>query len=430
MSLLKQIAKKAVEKELIEDAAAGATSAGAIAGVRAPMGGVVRRKVPGMKSPEEMDRDKAVRGMKYGKAVRSEEEEKETDWNKEVRDFRKRAKKDKGGSRRSGRMTQRRRMGGPTGTSFSLTFEDAINSISEGLEDEKFDPSDVISKLRAASAKAENEDDTTGFALEDTEGNIVKVYVASNEAEEFERALGAALSGEDDDDEDIQATPLEIAEVLFKLKDRFAIVDVVWPPVEGDPEEQESTDELDVDVSDEEGADAADPEGEGEDLEGEGDDLEGDDMEADMQADDTEAEAASALSAVIDMLKSQADATKAEAQAREAEANAEEAKYNAQAAEAKVRREEEVLDMEAHEDKKKKEEQEAKKLKDLARFRHEQAQKANDMMPEEEEEKIPGSIPGEEIPGNKFEPGVDENRNRRMEPGELLKYILRFQKGQ
>ena len=407
MSLLKQITKKAAQKELIEDAAAGATSAGAVAGFRAPIGGtsektkMVRRNIP--------------------KAFSSEEEEKETDWNKEVADFRKRAKKDKGESRR--RKPMRRRMAGPSGNAFSLTFENAVNELNEGMEDEKFDPSDVISKLRAANARADNEQDTTGFALEDSDGRIVKVYVASAEAEEFEKALGAQLTGEDEDD-DNETTPLEIAEVLFKLKDRFAIVDVVWPPVNGDPEEQESTDELDVEV---------DAEGEGEDLEGEGDEEM--DMEADLEDEDGdgevdgESEAAGALSSLVDLLKSQADAQRAEAQAREAEANAEEAKFNAQAAEAKVKREEEILDMEAHQDQQKKEEQEAKKLKDLARFRHEQAQ-GSDVDEESEEDKIPGSIPGEEIPGNKFEPGFDENRNRRMEPGELIKYILQFQRGQ
>ena len=444
MSLLKQVIKAAEQKELIETAAAGATSAGAVAGFRAPIGGtsektkMVRRNMPKifataeeeespMKSPEEMERDKVNRSARFNKALRRQqglpkEEEMEV-----------RTKRRKG-----------RKMGGPTGGVFSLRFEGALN---EGPEDERFDPSDVLSKLRAAEERAQSEDNTVGFALEDSDGQIVKVYVAADEAEEFERALGAALSGEDEDD-DNQNTPLEIAEVLFNLKDRFSIVDVVWPPVQGDPEEQETTeDDLDVDVE----ADAAE-EGDLE-ADAEGDEGEGDeeaDMEAELQDEDGdgepdggEEEAASALQSVIDMMKAQADAQKAEANAKEAEANAEEAKYNAQAAELKMRQEEEVLDMEAHNDKKKKEESEAKKLKDLARFRHEQAQEAGDQLagvsvskevdvdlPEEDEEKVYGEVPGEEMPGNKFEQGWDENRDRRMTPGEFIRYILQHQRGQ
>jgi hypothetical protein len=263
------------------------------------------------------------------------------------------------------------------------------------------------------------------------------VYVASEQAEEFEQALGAALAGEDDDDDE-ENTSLEIAEVLFNMKDRFTIVDVEWPEVEEDEEDMAT--------------DAGDVEGEG-DIEGAEDNLDADleggeggegdlDLNADLEGGDGDLDAnldmeapgggdeMSALNSVIDLLKSQADAQKAEAQAREAEANAEEAKYNAQAAEAKVKQEEEVLDMEAHYEKKSSADKEAKKLAKLAKWKHEVAQSGGGSVGEsesmdEEEQEVFGALDGDEIPGNKFEePGADENRDHRMQPGEFIKYML------
>jgi len=39
-------------------------------------------------------------------------------------------------------------------------------------------------------------------------------------------------------------------------------------------------------------------------------------------------------------------------------------------------------------------------------------------------------LPGDEIPGNKFEkPGDDENRDNRLQPGEFIKYMLRSAQG-
>jgi hypothetical protein len=398
MSILKQIIKTQRQNDLIDESAAGgAVSAGAVAGFRAPLGA-------------------------------------------DPKSFQKRSKKK--------RKTRMRRRTVP-GTSFYFV---------ESIEDEKFDSSDVISKLKKAEKKATYEDDTKGFALEDDNGQIVKVYVAAEQAEEFERALGAALNGSDSSEDEVgsegQSTQLEIAEVLFNLKDRFTIVDVDWPEIEED-EEQE------VAAPGDEGAEGAegdegelgDPEGDLDlDLEGgEGADEEGG-MEADLQLGDEgdvmggEGDMTGMLSSVIDLLKSQADAQKAEAQAKEAEANATEAKYNAQAAESKVRQEEEVLDMEAYYDDQSKQEKEAKQLAKLAKWKHETAQKATNKlkgdsgkfkMPEgksEEDNEEVGmwhnTLPGDEIPGNKFEwPGADENRDKNLKPGEFIKYLLKSVQG-
>ncbi len=350
--------------------------------------------------------------------------------------------------KRKKKKTKMRRRKMPTGLTFGFT--------TEGVEDNKFDSADVISKLKTAEKRAEHEEDTTGFALEDEEGRIVKVFVAAEEAKDFEAALGAALAGADEDDADIdaeEATSLEIAEVLFNLKDRFTIVDVEWPQVEEDEEEQEVEGEpgdaegdLDVDLQgdgeggeggeggeDEAGMEAALQDGEGEGGEF-GDEMGGED------------DAKSALDSVIDLLKAQADAQKAEANAKEAEANAEEAKYNSKAADSKVKQEEEVLDMEAHYDRQGKVDKEAKQLSKLAKWKHETAQDAQNAakgksaefkMPqkqaeenEEYREMFTKPLPGDEIPGNKFEkPGDDENRDHRLQPGEFIKYMFRHVQG-
>lgn len=372
MSLLKEIIQRKRQEDLIEDAAAGATSAGAVAGFRAPLGA----KTVGKKKKKRKLRRRAV----------------------------------------------------PTGSVFAMRFE--------GVQDETFDSADVISKLKTAEKKAEYEDDSTGFALEDEEGKIVKVYVATEQAKDFEAALAAALSGDDEDEEeagDTESTSLEIAEVLFGLKDRFTIIDVQWPEIEEDEEEE-------ADIVDAEGGDA-----EGDlnpDIEGGGDEEGGDEeggMEAELQGEEGdlggedmgmgEDPTASALDKVIELLKAQADAQKAEANAKEAEANAEEAKYNARASEAKVKKEEEVLDMEAYYDDQKKLDKEAKQLSKLAKYKHETAQKASDKttssagkftMPEET---------SEEDNEQMFARGERGAAKRDLKPGEFIKYMFRAAQG-
>lgn len=367
MSLLKQVVKTYRQDELIkESAAGGAVSAGAVAGFR-------------------------------------------------DRFF--------GGEKKKKKKVLRRKLPG------------SYHYIGENIEDEKFDSADVISKLKKAERRATHEDDTKGFALEDDEGRIVKVYVSADQAEDFEHALGAALSGDPDSESEIEgaSTSLEIAEVLFNLKDRFTIVDVDWPSIEEDEEQEVEAPEGELPEGDSEGP----LEG---DIEGEGDET---DMEAALQADDEMGgemgggpDMEGALTSIIDLLKSQADAQKAEAQAREAEANAEEAKYNAAAAEAKVKKEEEVLDMEAYYDEQGKKEKEAKQLAKLAKWKHETAQKASNelkgdagefSMPEKSEE-------NEEIGDvwhkkNKFTYGPDINKDKNLQPGEFIKYLLKNVQG-
>ena len=247
-------------------------------------------------------------------------------------------------------------------------------------QEETFNSTDVFSKVDAAAKKAKSNEHTIGFALEDADGNLVRVYVPREQAEEFELALGMQLeqqrrdrnftdySNEEDSD---KMYPKEIAEVLYELKTRFTIVGVEWPKIETDPEEEQE-----VGVSGSETAETGDGE---ETLDDEGaENADGDeDLEAEMTAGDEagedvgEEDAKTALQSVIDMMKADAEAKKAEAEADKAKAEAETASYAARAAEAKVKAEEETLDMETYYNNEKKKDDEAKQIQKLAKYRHE-----------------------------------------------------------
>lgn len=294
----------------------------------------------------------------------------------------------------------------------TFTFKDALRTLSEDITGATdVDTADVVSKLDAAKKKSNIEKDTKTFGLEDDKGNVVRVYVRSDQAEEFETALEQMLAGSDEND-DKQNTSMEIAEVLFKLKDKFDIVDVNWGEIPQDKEEEEQK------VEGGEGQEDGEAGAEGKDgKEGElPDGMEQDAANAEAGgaggAGD-ESGAQSALDKVIDMMKADADAKKAEAKAREAEARAKEAEYAARAASSKVKQEEEVLDMETHEKEQKDIEKEAKQLARLAKYRHQKAGKASRMLhqhggsqphgeEEEEEQYVHGTGTPDENGGNRI----------------------------
>lgn len=237
---------------------------------------------------------------------------------------------------------------GPIGESLGLATDES-----------NFNAADVISKLDAAEKKAKNTEDTVTFGLEDEDGQIVKVYVRQDQAKEFESALGALLSGGDGNEDD-QNTALEIAEVLFELKNKFDIIDVDWGTIPGDEEEEQEVAP---------GEEELPPEG-----------AEGELPPEEMAPPDTGTDATSALQQVIDLLKAQADSQRAEAEARTAEAKAKEAEYTAIAAKTKIKQEEEVIDMEAYYKKKADEKKEAQRLAKLAKYKHDLAQEAGETL--------------------------------------------------
>ena len=251
--------------------------------------------------------------------------------------------------------------------------------VKESFDDPSFDFADVMSKLDAAEKASNSQEDTVPFGLEDEEGNIVKVYVQADQADDFEAALGSLLANENDDD---YIENREIAEVLFTLKDKFEIIDVEWPRIETD-EEAEETEDIDLDA--EEGADLdldldAESREDDPDLDAEGSkdadldlDLDaegGEDADLDLEM-EPEGGAESALQQVIDMMKSDAEARKAESEARAAEAEARAAEAEANMARHKVEQEEQVLAADAYEKEKKEKKEELERLMKVRKMKME-----------------------------------------------------------
>lgn len=226
-----------------------------------------------------------------------------------------------------------------------------LNQLLNEYTDRDYTPADVLSKVSAAENKADNFDNSTKFGLQDSNGQVILVYVASDQAEDFEQALGMALANMD------EGTSPEIAEVLFNLHDRFNIINVEWPTIQGD-EEEEATDDSEFE--------------DGEDQPMDDEDQPMDDEE-DQPMDSMNGEEApqETLDAILSMMSADAEAKRQEALARAAEARAREAEAAAKIADGKLRAEEEVADMEAFYDAKNEEQKEAKKLAKLAKYRHE-----------------------------------------------------------
>lgn len=261
---------------------------------------------------------------------------------------------------------------------FYVIWEDIAT---QGAE-QTYDTSDAIAKLKSLEDKdSVDYRDTATFGLVDADGGIVRVTVPSDQGENFEQDIQHFLSDQDETED----AP-EIAEVLFKLKDRYTIVNVEWPPVE---EDQEEGQELEGGVPPEEGmpgAEGAMPGTEG--------DLPPEEGMPPAGGADT-GQVQDLLTQVIDMMKSDAEARKAEAQAREAEAKTKQAGAAREQAMARVKQEEQFLDMDEYQKAQKTKEKEAKRLAQLAKWKH--------GMDNGEEE-----LPAQE-PQYDFLPGEEEN---------------------
>jgi len=246
------------------------------------------------------------------------------------------------------------------------------NNANMGQDKQNFDSAEVFSKLKALDKRndIDHQYDSSTFGLEDENGGIVRVTVKGEQAEEFEKALQQFLSNPDDSHNDEGRIP-DIGEILFDLKDRFDILNVVWPEVQEDEEEPQE-----VAGQEGQGDNTEAPEGEGEGggemTAGQGEEG-GEDMNGLGGEGGEEMSATSALTAVIDAMKADAEARKAEADARTAEAKSREADLTTRQSEAKVKQEEEILDMDDYYKSKKDAEKEAKQLAKLAKWKHEMA---------------------------------------------------------
>lgn len=96
----------------------------------------------------------------------------------------------------------------------------------------KYDPNKTLNQRDASDLIQQAHDnaeevDTVAFGLELNDGEIVKVYVAADQGEAFEKAMSELLGKEDD-----------IEEAIEQLANEFDIVSVEWPEQRGEVNQQ------------------------------------------------------------------------------------------------------------------------------------------------------------------------------------------------
>lgn len=368
-------------RELTETASAGSTSAGSIA---------VNMNGPSRRDLRTGDRE-------FGHET---EEEKRYKHAREQIAKAKRLKKERENKKKGFKSFLRRRLVG-----------------------ESFDLNDIVSRLKDADIDGNNDDNNVvSYGIEDDNGNVMRVTVRADQAQEFEEEISKRLADQKEGNE--RGTNLKnesLAEILFNMRDKFEIVSVDFPIIpkdvvynakdvseappdvnnpnsdedftdmedegEGDDfgdnldfgNDQGSQDQgqdmgmdqdMDQDMNPEGGENGEAPEG-GESENGEEvnpEDLEGDNVE-DFEENPEEESASSLLQQVLDMIKKQAEAETAKANADAEEAKAKQAEYTAMSTEKEMARQEDLARMEADANKQKEREKQAKKIAQLAKYK-------------------------------------------------------------
>lgn len=216
---------------------------------------------------------------------------------------------------------------------------------------------DVMTRLKnMTTGQHHDRYDTRKFGLNDASGATTVITVPDEQAREFEAALQSYLGDTNPD-----GSGPEIAEIVFNLKDQFDILDVEWPNIEEDEEVDQratSNDQEQVDI-------------EGDDIDVEAD-FDGDDMDvdADLGADveDAPASTEQMLQDLIALMRADADTRRKEAEVAAAEARNREQELANRNITARVRQEEQMLDMEAEQRAQKDEEKEVQRLSKLSQW--------------------------------------------------------------
>jgi hypothetical protein len=248
-------------------------------------------------------------------------------------------------------------------TAILFEFDGAVGSNGgNGLSADKNEKivADVNDKVSNATKRAETDDktQTSTFGLQDGDGKIVKVTVKREQAEDFESRLNSILSDTEN--------KKEIAEVLYMLKQDYDIVDVEWdePITEDDEEgmggdEEGGEDDLALDgEGGEEGDLALDGEGEEGELGGE------DEASPDMQQSTVQL-----LQQVIDLLKSETGVRTANADVAKAKAETELQGVEQQKQDNEIAGQQEIADMEDFEEEEKERKKNERLVQRLAKFR-------------------------------------------------------------
>lgn len=272
---------------------------------------------------------------------------------------------------------------------------------------ENYDVSDVVSRMKGLENKnMPRSSDSVTYGVEDDEGNIMKVTVKGDQAKDFENRLSMEL-GEIETDKiyGYQKSNISMAELLFKLKNDFEILDVEFPTIPSDviynqdkatygasdnlTNVQNSSndgvmnnDEIDVNMNEEgddmsqmaDSSNTVNPSNELDDgdFDQENVNMDDENVEDFDETDSQQTGYDSIFQSLIQMMTSQAEAAKAQAEAEAEKARALTAEYTAKSAQAELSQQEELARMQAELDDRKKKEKEAKKLADLAKYRVQQ----------------------------------------------------------
>lgn len=261
---------------------------------------------------------------------------------------------------------------------------------------ESFDLDNVFSRLASMerTGKPKKTEGVT-FGIEDDNGNIMKVTVDANQASAFEQAVARYLA---DIKLNVEGIPparnsrnISMAELLFKMKSQFQIIDVDFPKIPEDviynvddasykPSTKQTDDDghpqtkaldLTKPYKDDESYatdDETDTNDANMDIDAE-DDIEGDSESVEDLTGNTNDSEKSILKQVIDMLKAQAESDIEKAKAEAEKAKSEQARYAAQATQFAVKNKEDELRYQMEIEEEKRKEKEAKHIEDVARRR-------------------------------------------------------------
>jgi len=211
---------------------------------------------------------------------------------------------------------------------------------------------------------------TSVFGLQDGAGNIIRVTVKREEANEFESALNSLLSKTDQ--------PKEVAEILYMLKDEFEILDVDWaqPITEDEPvpgnDAPGGEDDLNLD-----GGEPAPEEGGEDDLnldlgdEGDGGEdlgLDGGDVGGEPTP-DLQANTVDLLQQVINLLKQETEARAANAELNKTKTQSEITNAEMEQQQREIDRQTEIAKVEQYEEKQREQQKHDKLIQRIAKFR-------------------------------------------------------------
>ena len=230
--------------------------------------------------------------------------------------------------------------------------------ISESDHNNEFSASDVISKIDNVAKKSEHKKNTACYGLEDSDGNITKIYVDREQAEEFKDALDKLLNDDD-------GNKIDVAEILFNLRHTFKIVDVEWP--KDLEEDEEVTNKLESDKTDNPNMPQEIPP-EGAPPDANAPPMPEEPMPSEIGAPEDNT---SILMKVIDLLKADTDAKKAESDAKKAESEMRQQKLSMELTNQKISHEEQLLKSEDYYKQQNEKKKEDDRLSKLAKYRHE-----------------------------------------------------------